>query len=92
MEQRVKRRLLWSNESNDVCRRATSQMTSVVEQRVKRRQLNQEDYHLFHYSLVYAEDLYVKLCQMPLISLRRHDELLMTEKRQMRYRYYELLK
>ena len=30
-------------------------------------QLNQEDYHLFYYSLVYTEDLHAKLCQMPLI-------------------------
>lgn len=30
-----------------------------------------EDYHSLHYSSVYAEGLYAKLFQMPLISLRR---------------------
>ena len=33
-------------------------------------ELDQEDYHLFHYVLVYTEVLHVKLCQIPLISLR----------------------
>ena len=33
-------------------------------------QLDQEDYHLFPYSLVYAEDLHIKLFQVPLISLK----------------------
>lgn len=36
--------------------------------------LDQEDYHLFHYSLAYTEDPHAKLCQMPLI---RHHKLLM---------------
>ena len=47
-------------------------------------QLNEEDLsHLSHYSLVYAEKLNVKLFQMPLISLRRHHELLMMDYHQM---------
>ena len=45
----------------------------------KMTELNQEDFHLFHYSLVYAEALHVKLCQMSLISLRRHKGLLMMD-------------
>ena len=42
-------------------------------------QLDQEDYHLFHYSLVYTEDLHPKLCQIPLISLRKHHKRLMED-------------
>ena len=41
--------------------------------------LDQQDYHLFHYSLVYKEDLHAKLYKMPLISLRRHNELVMKD-------------
>lgn len=35
-------------------------------------QLDKKDYHFFHCSLVYTEDLHAKLCQMSLIILRRH--------------------
>ena len=42
-------------------------------------QMDQEYYHLFHYSLVYTKDLHVKLCQMPYINPRRHRELLMMD-------------
>ena len=45
----------------------------------KMPQMNQEDFHFFHYSLVYAEVLHDKLCQMPLISLRRHHGFLMMD-------------
>ena len=38
-----------------------------------------QDYHLFHYSLVYTEDLHAKFCQMSLISLGRHHKLLMMD-------------
>ena len=44
--------------------------------------VDQEDYHLFHNFLVYTEDLYVKLFQIPFISLRRHHVLLMEDYRQ----------
>ena len=40
--------------------------------------LEQEDYHLSNYSLVYTEDFHVILCQMLLISLQHH-ELLMKD-------------
>lgn len=38
-------------------------------------QLDQEDYHLLHYYLVYTEDFHAKLCQMPLTSLGRQRKL-----------------
>ena len=46
-------------------------------------QLDEEDYHFLRCSLVYTEDLHSKLCQMLLISLRRHHKLLMMDSRQM---------
>ena len=42
-------------------------------------QLNQDYYQLFHSALVSTEDLHAKLCQMPLISLRRHHKLLVKD-------------
>ena len=42
-------------------------------------QLDKEDYHLFHYSLVYTEDLQPKLRQIPLIGIRRQQKLLMMD-------------
>ena len=53
-------------------------------------QLDKEDYHLFHYSLVYTEDLQPKLRQIPLIGIRRQQKLLMMDERQMHQKYYEL--
>ena len=43
----------------------------------EKTQVDQQHYHLFHYYLVYNEDLHAKSCQMPWISLKRHHELLM---------------
>ena len=43
-------------------------------------QLDQEDYHLFNYCVeLYVEDVHGKLSEMPLISLKRHHELIMKD-------------